>query len=103
MHEHDLDAHHFHPQDYHVLGHVHDTHHTYAGDEHPVIVSGTDPHAFVAHQGDEYIVADSSHAGIGDEIVHELGMLSDWMQGHGYFLDSKHDLDAARLSNSFLS
>lgn len=81
--------------------HDEDTHHSYHGDEHPVIVTGTSPDAFVAHEGDEFIVSDSDH-GFGEQVVEELGELSSWFHSHSYFLESKNDLEAARLSNSFL-
>jgi len=84
----------------HYGGHE-DTHHSYHGDEHPVIVTGTSPDAFVAHEGDEFIVSDSDH-GLGEQVVEELGELSSWFHDHSYFLESKNDLEAARLSNSFL-
>ena len=82
-------------------GDYEDTHHSYHGDEHPVIVTGTSPDAYVAHEGDEFIVSDSDH-GLGEQVVEELGELSSWFHGSSYFLESKNDLEAARLSNSFL-
>lgn len=86
----------------HHDSHAHeDTQHTYAGEEHPVIVTGNNPDAMVSHEGGEYIVADSDH-GMGDQIMEELGDISSWFHTHTFFLDSKNDLDAARESNKYL-
>ncbi len=67
----------------HHDSHAHqNTQHTYSGEEHPVIVTGTSPDAMVSYEGGQYIVADSN--------------------SHTFFLDSKNDLDAARESNKYL-
>ena len=47
-------------------------------DGHPVFVTSSEPHSYIIHHDDEYIIADDQHH---------------------MFLDSRHDLDAARESN----
>ena len=54
--------------DYHQVAPMMDIHHSYDGDEHPIYVTDTDPHgSYVAHEGDEFIVADShGYGGVAD-------------------------------------
>ena len=73
--------------------------HTYSGSDHPVLMTDTGDHGFISHHGDEFVVSDSGFRGVTDEIASEIGT---WFGNHSLFLDSKHDLDAARESNKFL-
>ena len=77
------------------------THHTYSGDDHPLVISTTDSKAFVDQDGDQVVVADGDDAGIGEEIAHELGQLSSWF-GSTFFLDNENDTEATQQSNQYL-
>lgn len=95
-HHHDLDHHthddyHYQPEDYHI---VRDTIQSHDGEDHPVFVSGTGQDSFIAHDGDEYIVADHVGHGYGDEIMHELGELGSWFGTHHVFLDGENTTDS---------
>ena len=78
-----------------------DTTHVYSGDDHPVVVTDTGSHAFASADGDEIVVGDVS-GDLSDEVAHELGELGSWIDGASFFLDSKHDLDAAWNANRLL-
>ena len=90
--------------------------HQHEVEEHPTIIVDTEPHSYTAHSGDEFIVTDDHHGESGeDHLFHELGEISAWLGEHfviatandapspkRHYMDSKHDLEAARAANKYL-
>lgn len=59
------------------------------------MVTGTLPHSVQERHGGEYVVSDE-HAGDDESMIDQV---MTYFGGHSFFLDSEHDLDAARESN----